>query len=230
MSYISDLAAIAGGNGYDSTSKSKKITGLDMQDFLTLMVAEFTNQSIDQTADTSDMLNQLIQMSVVQSINEITDATLQTYSASLVGKEVTIGVAKGDGKVEEIVGTVTGTAVYNDQQVCYIDGGDTMYYLNQIMAVGRLPEKVSTDNKTDTDDKTEGVEGAEGAENNGGTGDVDGSGAVDSGDNSEDTNVEEAAGSSAGSDSQPTNSEANAEPDATLTAAALLAARQMLND
>lgn len=221
MSYISDLAAIAGGSSYDSTSNSKKITGLDMQDFLTLMVAEFTNQSIDQTADTSDMLNQLIQMSVVQSINEITDATLQTYSASLVGKEVTIGVADGKGNVEEIVGTVTGTAVYNDQQVCYIDGGEKMYYLNQIMAIGRLPEKVSTDNKTE--------EPSENPGDIGDIGNVDGSGSVGNNDNSDDSNVDEAAGSNS-EPTPPVNTEANAEPDATLTAAALLAARQMLNN
>ena len=36
--------------------------GLDMTSFLKLMVAELTNQSIDQTADTSDMLNQMVQM------------------------------------------------------------------------------------------------------------------------------------------------------------------------
>ena len=44
-----------------------------------------------------------------------------------------------NGELKEIVGTVTGTGTLNGQQVVFI--GDDSYYLNDIMAVGRLPEK-----------------------------------------------------------------------------------------
>ena len=76
---------------------------LDMTVFLTLMVTELTNQSIDQTADTSDMLNQLVQMQMVQALVNMTDASVMSYAASLVGKEVTVGQYDSEGKLEEIV-------------------------------------------------------------------------------------------------------------------------------
>ena len=61
--------------------------GLDMSDFLSLMVAQFTNQSIDQTADISDMLNQLVQMQMVTALASMS-TTMETCTAC--EKSVTI--------------------------------------------------------------------------------------------------------------------------------------------
>lgn len=120
-------------------------SGLELNDFLTLMVAQFQNQSIDSNVDTADMLNQMVQMSVIQAISEVTkkidtmtDASVMSYASSLVGKEVTIGNYTSDGKLEEFTATVTGTGVIDGEQVVFV--GDETYYLANIMAVGRLPE------------------------------------------------------------------------------------------
>ena len=120
--------------------------GLDMEDFLQLIVQQFQNQSIDQTASSTDMLNQLVQMSVVQAISQVTqsiatmvDASTLSYAASLVGKEVTVGKYDEDGELQEIVGQVTGTGTYQGLPVIFVNG--EQYYLNEIMAIGRLPEK-----------------------------------------------------------------------------------------
>ena len=120
--------------------------GLDMEDFLQLIVQQFQNQSIDQTASSTDMLNQLVQMSVVQAISQVTqsiatmvDASTLNYAASLVGKEVTVGKYDEDGELQEIVGQVTGTGTYQGLPVIFVNG--EQYYLNEIMAIGRLPEK-----------------------------------------------------------------------------------------
>ena len=74
-------------------------TGLDFEDYLQLMVQQLQNQTMDNATDTSDMLNQLVQMSVVEmmtkvqtSIDSLVEANTLTYAASLVGKTVTIGV------------------------------------------------------------------------------------------------------------------------------------------
>ena len=123
-----------------NSTSAKAGKGLEMDDFLMLMVATLQNQSIDETADTSDMLNQMVQMSVITAINNISslvsESTSLTYAASLVGKEVTIGIYDGNS-LKEIVGTVTGTGTLNGRQVIFI--GDDIYYLTDIMAVGRLP-------------------------------------------------------------------------------------------
>lgn len=138
--YMSDLSQMyvnqAAAKGLTARN-GKSGSDLDMTDFLQLMVAQFQNQSMDNTASTTDMLNQLVQMSTVQAITNITDATVMMYAGSLVGKEVTVGEFN-HGKLEEIVGTVTGTGVAGGQQVIFVDGKS--YYLSDIMAVGRLPE------------------------------------------------------------------------------------------
>lgn len=145
-SYMGDLSSIVKTNSTnkvaDQSTNKKAGQELGMVDFLTLMVAQFQNQDIDNTASTSDMMNQMVQMSVIQAIsnisNLISESSVMTYSASLVGKEVTVGVYEGK-ELKEITGTVTGTGTLNGQQIIFI--GDDSYYLSQIMAVGKLPDK-----------------------------------------------------------------------------------------
>ena len=146
-----------------NSTNTKAGADLDMTDFLTLMCAMFQNQDIDNTASTTDMLNQMVQMSVIQAISDITSSL--NYGASLVGKEVVVGVNDGTGKIKEIEGTVTGTGVLDGQQVIFI-GNDT-YSLSDILAVGKLPEqKEEGDDSgesggTDTDKKPDATTGKE---------------------------------------------------------------------
>lgn len=173
-----------------STNK-KAGSDLDMTDFLTLMVAMFQNQDIDNAASTTDMMNQMVQMSVVQAITNIStlidDSTVLTYAASLVGKEVTIGQYKGK-ELQEIVGVVTGTGTLNGQQVVFI--GDDSYYLNDIMAVGRLPDKENAKPPVDPD---EGAGEPGGVEEGSGGEDVDNANGAESGQETE-SGGEEAGG------------------------------------
>ena len=124
-------------------------SGLQFEDFLQLMVSQLQNQTIDNTADTSDMLNQLVQMSVVEmmskvqtSIDSLVEANTLTYAASLVGKTVTIGVYDDQGNLQELVGEVTGTGTYQGSPVIFVGG--EMYALSDIMAVGTLPAAPET--------------------------------------------------------------------------------------
>lgn len=124
---------------------------LSFTDMLGLMVAQFQNQTMDNQASTTDMMNQLVQMSSMQAMNEMTSqikelalANVMSYAASLVGKTVTVGVYNEKTKeMEEIVGTVQGTGTYDGQQVIYLDNGKG-YFLSDIMAVGTLPPKEET--------------------------------------------------------------------------------------
>ena len=153
--YMGDISSLQRYEGVGGVPKAKQEdkTSLDMTDFLTLMVTELTNQSIDQTADTSDMLNQMVQMQMITALTNMTDASIMTYAASLVGKEVTVGQYDADGNLQELVGVVSGTGTYGGEQVIFV--GDKYYYLSEIMAIGLLPEQ-----------KEEGsVEGGEQVEN-----------------------------------------------------------------
>lgn len=127
--------------GYLKDSSADKLT-LTMEDFLQLMIAQFQNQDIDNPASTSDMMNQLISMTTIQSMKTMTDAATMSYAASLVGKTVTIGEYTSASGLKEIVGEVTGTGTYNGKQVVFVNGKS--YALSSIMAVGELPPTEKT--------------------------------------------------------------------------------------
>jgi flagellar basal-body rod modification protein FlgD len=128
--------------------EQKDKSTLSFTDMLGLMVAQFQNQTIDNQASTSDMMNQLVQMSTMQAMNdmvsqikELTLANVMGYAASLVDQTVTVGVYNEETKeLEEVVGVVKGTGTYDGQQVIYLDNGKG-YFLSEIMAVGTLPPK-----------------------------------------------------------------------------------------
>ncbi len=161
-SYSSDISDYLNANqltigstvkvGNKDVKIEKKGSGLDldMTDFLTLMVTELTNQGIDGNMDTSEMLNQMVQMQMVQALANMTDASVMSYAASLVGKGVTVAKVDSDGQMQELYGEVTGTGTMNGQQVVFVN--DEYYYMNEIMAVGKLPQTQKTEpaDKTDT--------------------------------------------------------------------------------
>lgn len=127
-------------------------------------MAQFQNQTMDNQASTTDMMNQLVQMSSMQAmtemstqIKELTLANVMAYSASLVGQTVTIGVwNEQTKKLEEIVGVVEGAGTYNGDQVIYVGGKG--YYLSDIMAVGKLPPPKEEKPGMGEDDKTDGTD------------------------------------------------------------------------
>ncbi len=138
---MSDIGNLYGtqkvGNKDVTIAKKGSNTDLDMTDFISLMIVQMTNQGIDDSMDTSEMLNQMVQMQMITSMVNMTDAVTMNYAASLVGKEVTVGKLGDDGKLQEVVGVVTGTGTMDGQQVIFVN--DEYYYLNEIMAVGKLP-------------------------------------------------------------------------------------------
>ena len=152
---------------------------LSFTDMLSLMVAQFQNQTIDNQASTTDMMNQLVQMSSMQAMTEMTSnikelalANVMTYAASLVGKTVTVGVYNEKTKeIDEIVGVVQGTGTYDGQQVIYLDNGKG-YFLSDIMAVGTLPPKEEKPEEPGDGDKDDGAGGVDGSGDTDGAGDT----------------------------------------------------------
>ena len=168
MADIANLAASSNVAKAQNSTSRKGSNELSMQDFLQLMVVQLQNQTIDNAMDTSEMMNQMVQMQMVTALANMTDASIMSYAASLVGKEVTVAQINSDGDMEELVGVVKGTGTKNGEQVIFLDN-DKYYYMNEIMAVGRLPEK----EEEDSSDKTEGSGSA--ADSSGGAGAAGGS-------------------------------------------------------
>ena len=89
---------------------------------------------------------------MTSNIKELTLANVMAYSASLVGQTVTIGVYNEKTKeYDELYGKVEAMGMYNGEPVIFIEGKS--YPLSNVMAVGKLPEKVDP---PETDDKEDG--------------------------------------------------------------------------
>ena len=145
-------------------------TTLDSTDFLKLIAAQLQNQDMTNPMSNSEMMQQLSQMSSIQTMSELkaaitnmNDIAVTNYSASLVGKEVTLAVENSKGELETKVGLITGSGLYQGETVVFVDG--KAYSLSQIMAVGKIPEDFikdetvdKDDTTTDTDDKTDNTE------------------------------------------------------------------------
>lgn len=155
---MQDLSGYYKNNAVTGTAANKKVniqkkgsnTELDMTDFIQLMITQLTNQGIDESVNTSDMLNQMIQMQMVETIATLNDSSVMSYAASLVGQMVTVGKYDSEGNLQEIYGKVTGTGTMNGNQVVFIDDGD-YYQMNEILAVGKLPPKEEEDKVEDTE-------------------------------------------------------------------------------
>ena len=185
----------------NSTSRKNNTAELDMTDFLQLMVVQLQNQSIDNTMDTSDMLNQMVQMQMITALANMTDASVMGYASSLVGKEVTIGDYSSGELVEKVV-TITGSGVWDGEQVLF--AGDEVYKLSSVMAVGRLPSK-DGDSDGDEDDKVDGTGGTEGTGGTGGTGGTDGTDKTEGSNKTEGTDKAEGTNKTEGTQTDKTD-------------------------
>lgn len=146
-------------------------TTLDSTDFLKLIAAQLQNQDMTNPMSNSEMMQQLSQMSSIQTMTDLqaaitnmNDIAVTNYSASLVGKEVTVAVEDSEGKLQTITGTVTGSGLYSGETIVFVDG--KAYSLSQVMAIGKIPDDfldegededttTDTDNNTDTDNSTD---------------------------------------------------------------------------
>ena len=123
LGQVLNISASRGKKAKHATNDENSNT-LNMDDFLLLMVTQLQNQSIDNATDTSDMLNQMVQVSVIEAINNISnligDSTTMTYAASLVGKNVVVGQYI-DNKLVEKEGIVL---LKNENDVLPLSGKD----------------------------------------------------------------------------------------------------------
>ena len=125
---------------------------MDFQSYMSLMVAQLQNQTMYDSADTSEMTQQMAQYSLVSAAESIIQTQNAGYAASLVGKQVTAGYSKGSDEAS-ITGIVTGMRIYDGQPLVYVDG--RAFNLDEITMIGSASEGFIAGDS----DETEGEEG-----------------------------------------------------------------------
>lgn len=147
---VTNYAARAASNTKESDENvmpsTNQAQGMSMSDFYKLLSTQMKYQDADNPMDTSEMMNQLVQNQMIEAINQMSSINTITYTASMVGKKVTMAEIDKDGLYTEknTTGVVTGASLGNDPRL-FID--DKPYYLSQLMAVGDVKAAETPEDK-----------------------------------------------------------------------------------
>ncbi len=142
----------------------KDNTTLDMDDFYTLMAAEMQYQDVlNPESNTAEMMNQMVQMSMINAMQDMMTMSMTTYAGSLMGKEVIIADTT-TGKMETVYGVVEGVNLYNGTPTIIVNGKE--YSMSQIMGLGKAPETSKPEEKPEPEEPEEPEEPDGGDEQN----------------------------------------------------------------
>ena len=145
-----------GSNGtshiWDAVFTDKKENSVSVDDFLSLMVAQMTNQDFMNPMDDTQFVTQLAQFSSMQMMQEMANYSKTSYVMSLVGQKVTAAKISPMGGLQKETGPVQKVTLTNNEFGIWVN--DKKFSLEQIMEIGGTSSSGDSDS-TDTDNKVE---------------------------------------------------------------------------
>ena len=159
--------------GAYSASANDKNT-LSMTGFFQLLAAQLQNQDMTNPMDNSELMAQMTQMAMVQSLTTMTETmqnstavNTQTYAASLVGQEVTMAVTEKNSYGQETPVDVKYAKVEwvdftSGDPTIKLEGDDKIYSLGHLVGMGRVPNPFK--DQTGESSGTEGPGGSDGSD------------------------------------------------------------------
>lgn len=134
-------------NGTSETNSTKKFnavfsnednSNLDINDFLTLMIAQLTNQDFTNPVDDTQYVAQMAQFSSLAAMKELSENSNKSYALSLLGKTCTASLNQIGGDVKQVTGKVTSISLVDNDYRLTIDGQE--FSMSQISSVGDSAE------------------------------------------------------------------------------------------
>lgn len=160
------------------TVESNDKNTLSMTGYFQLLATQLQNQDMSNPMDNSEIMAQMTQMAMVQSMTAMNDAmknstavNTQTYAAGLVGQEVTMAVTTENAYGQETPIDVKYAKVEwvnftSGNPTIKVEGDDREYQLTHLVGMGRVPnpfknstEGEDVDDKDDVDNEGDGDEG-----------------------------------------------------------------------
>ena len=150
-------------------AKANDKNTISMTGYFQLLAAQLQNQDMTNPMDNSELMAQMTQMAMVQSLTTMTETmqnstavNTQTYAASLVGQEVTMAVTEKNSYGQETPVDVKYAKVEwvnftTGDPTIKIEGDDKKYTLTHLVGMGRVPNPFK---KPETEDP-DGTEGGE---------------------------------------------------------------------
>ncbi len=146
------------------TAEANDRNTITMTGFFQLLATQLQNQDMTNPMDNSEIMNQMTQMAMVQSISSMTDAmknmttiNSQTYAASLVGQEVTMAVTEENSYGQEVPVDVKYAKVEwvnftSGNPTIKVEGDNKEYQLKHLVGMGRVPNPFEVEEEEDEDD------------------------------------------------------------------------------
>lgn len=152
---MADSLSVSGStNPYVSQSYTPEANDkntITMTGFFQLMATQLQNQDMTNPMDNSEIMAQMVQMAMVQSMNTMSDSmknatavSTQTYAAGLVGQEVTMAVTEENSYGQETPVDVKYAKVEwvnftSGNPTIKIEGDEKEYQMSHLVGMGRVP-------------------------------------------------------------------------------------------
>ena len=138
------------------TAKSNAKNTLTIESYFKLLSAQLAHQDMSNPMDNSEMMAQMTQMAMVQSLGTMTSnmkeemaLTKTTYLAGLIGKDVTVKVPNADKNPDpnapkEKSGIIASVNMKGNEATFRIEGDTTEYPLESLLQIGKLSTGTAT--------------------------------------------------------------------------------------
>lgn len=143
---MSGVSGISGDMLSYAMGASTQKTGGDlaMDDFLSLIVAQMTNQNMMQPMDDTQFIAQMAQISQLQATQDMLEYSLTSYATSFIGKEVLAIKVDETGKEIMEKGVVSEVQFFNGSPELIVNG--QTFGVGNIMSASAPAEKAENEN------------------------------------------------------------------------------------
>ncbi len=147
---------------------------LTIESYFKLLAAQLSCQDMTNPMDNSEMMAQMVQMAMVQSLSTMTStmqastqASTQTYAASLVGQEVTVAVTEENSFGQDVAtgvkyGRIESVSFTSGDPTFKLEGDSKEYSLTHLLGVGQIDDPY--EDEDEKEDEGGGEDAGEGSE------------------------------------------------------------------
>ncbi len=130
----------------------KENTSLDMNDFLSLLVAQMSNQDAMNPLDNTEYVSQLAQFSSLQAMTDLANVAAQGQATSLIGKNVLLSTYDNKGILVNEEGIVEKVTISSGKVNLYVnDKLFSMADVKEIRSENLVIEKLNNEIKEETE-------------------------------------------------------------------------------
>ena len=152
--YGSNERIYGSSTGTSITASSNK--ELDMNDFMSIMCTELSNQSIlsgesSSSGSNTDYVSQLAQFTTLKTMKTMTEIIYAQYGASMVGKKVVVANTDSMGNYKQDEGIVDSISLVGGDVTVSVNG--VSYPMSAVMEVTGASGSNNGSDKSDTTDE-----------------------------------------------------------------------------